>query len=341
MAQTQQQPQSAQTKSAAEVKPQLTVVDTAVQPTRAPAFEIMSNVNAIRWLKALIYAEYGVGKTFLTGTAAGVPEMRDVLLISAEAGDLTLYDPDSPYNFNMIDIVNVQDFKTAGRVHDFLRLHCSVRDRAAAGDQESIHNLRTLQARLLPNVIDPDRLRLYRTTIIDSLYEVESFCMYQLLGVTSDTIIDEEINKGGWDEIGQQRIMIHRLIRGFRNLPMNILFTCPRMSRKPDKESREVYMPMMTGKLASEVQGFVDIVGHLVAGDLKTEDSGEEIPDVSIARRMYIQPGPRFRAKSRFTRYKKPYFDNPTMPQIVEAVGLLETWRLSKQAETKPNGDPS
>lgn len=325
----------------APVQPALKVVDTPVQPLRAPSFEIMSNVNAIRWLKALIYGEYGSGKTHLTGTAAAVPQMRDVLLISAEAGDLTLYDPDSPFNFNLIDIVNVQDFKTAGRVHDFLKLHCSVRDAAAAGNQEAINNLRLLQERMLPNVIDPERLRLYRTTIIDSLYEIESFCMYQLLGVTSETIIDEEINKGGWDEIGQQRIMIHRLIRGFRNLPMNILFTCPRMFRKPAQESREVYMPAMTGKLSSEVQGFVDIVGHLVTGDSKEEEAGEgEIPNVSIPRRLYIQPGTRHRAKSRFTRYKKPYFDNPTIPQIVEAVGLLDTWRLSNQSKkAKQDGE--
>jgi AAA domain len=326
---------NASSKPAQVSEPALRVVDTPVQPIRAPAFEIMSNNNAIRWLKALFYAEYGTGKTFLTATSAALPEMRDVLLLSAEAGDLTIYDPDSRYNFDLVDVVNVPNFSIASAVHDFLKLHCSARDAAARGNQAAALNLRKLQDRMLPRVIDPDRLRLYRTCIIDSLYEIESYCMLQLLGVTSDTAIDEEVNKGGWDEIGQQRIMIHRLIRQFRNLPMNILFTCPRMSRKPDKDSREQYLPMMTGKLATEVMGFVDIVGYLVSGDAQmTEADDGEIPDVEIPRRMYIQPGQRYRAKSRFTRYKKPYFNNPTIPLIVEEVGLLTSWRLSGQSET-------
>ena len=310
-------------------KPKLAAVtDTQVQPLRAPAFEIQSNVNAIRYLKALVYGEYGSGKTFLMGTSVELPQMRDVLLVSAEAGELTLYDPDSPYNFPLIDIVHVFDFKTTGRVHDFLRAHASARDLAAQGDQAAVKHLKGLQERLLPNVPDPDRLRLYRTCIIDSLAEVESMCMAQLLGITSQTMIDEEAAPEGWDQYRQQRTMIHRMIRGFRNLPMNILFTCPRNYRKPAQSSREIYVPLMTGKLSNEVQGFVDMVGHLVVGTPKelkeAEENGEEIPDINLPRRLYIQPGPRHAAKSRFTRYKKPYMDNPTMKSIMRDIGLLE-----------------
>lgn len=307
--------------------------DTAVNPAKGPPFQIQSNTAQYLHLKALIYADYGTGKTFLVGTSAEIPYMRDVLLISAEAGELTLHDPDSPYNFNLIDVVHVFDYKTLARVQEFLKLHCSVRDAAAKGDKEAQQNLFRLQKTLMPDIPDPERLRLYRTVILDSLTEAENMCLQQLIGAGSESLIDEDISSIGWDEYRTQRMMIHRLIRSFRNLPMSALFTCPKHFRKTDtKPPREIYMPMMTGKLSKEVQGFVDLVGHYVSGDIQTDELSEEerkqgiIPEVSIPRRLYIQPTRQFDAKSRFTRYKKPYFENPTMKSITQDVGLYQQW---------------
>lgn len=631
-----------------------TEAEIAVNPARARPFTIHSNVRPILYLKALVYADYGVGKTYLMGTSSQIPYMRDILLVSAEAGELTLFDPDAPYEFSLIDIVHTFDYHTLSEVHKFLKLHCSAREAAEQGDKEAIANLMKLQKFLMPNIPDPDRLRLFKTVIIDSLAEAENMCvaegtwvwgpqgickiedhpdalykgvketikvrtqrgfeliitpdhevltqtgwkqaydlsgetlvhkdneiikqseadpeywwmvgfwlgdgtirkeclgqisfavglgedrkatterlsslfssrfkesprenkgniyltgqrtvvehirsmfgmrylqehhaknlfcpldkiqnisaflqglfdadggvtfkyggsatfttsvhlsskseellrdvqvalsgygiygtirtnnsaktvsyfldisdirsqqlfsqyigfslpskkeklqraiegrnpsyqtyprvvsvergpdckvydlvnqpdqrfvanglvvhncMMQLTGVTTESMIDEEPGMTGWDEYRNQRTMIHKLIRGFRNLPVNTLFTCPRHYRKTDtKPPREIYMPMMTGKLAREVQGFVDIVGHYVAGDAGqvelTEEEKEKgiVPDVDIPRRLYIQPGPKFDAKSRFSRYKKPWFDNPTMLSITQAVGLYKLW---------------
>lgn len=304
------------------------IKDTAVNPAKGPEFIIHSNTTITRYLKALVYADYGVGKTYLMGTSVEVPQMRDVLLISAESGELTLYDPGSHPLFDLIDIVHVQDYHTTARVHEFLKVHCSLRDQAEAGHKDAQERLLRLQQRLMPDVPDGDRLRLFKTVIIDSLTEVENTCMAQLLGVEEATQIDDELNPESWDEYRKQRQMIHRLIRGFRNLPMNSLFTCPRNFREvvQGKTKTQKYIPMMTGKLANEVQGFMDLVGMLVAGnpDQVDEDEKGEIPDVDIPRRMYIQPGPRHSAKSRFSTYKKPFFDNPTMKSIMESVGLVE-----------------
>lgn len=316
------------------------VVDTALKPERGPSFTIHSNINVIRHLKALIYGDYGAGKTFLTGTAAEVEYMRDILFISTDVGELTLYDPTSKYNFSLIDIISVKSYDTLSRVHEFLRVHCSLRDRIINSknqDKEAIRQLTTLQARMMPGIPDPGRLRLYRTVVLDSLAESENQCMMQLLGVTAETDIHEEVQPEEWGEYRKQRNMIHRLLRNMRNLPMNVLFTCPRTFRKNENTKREVYMPAMTGQLRQDVQGFVDLVGHLVVGDLKTVKATAEVgeavkeeedPDVVIPRRLYIQPGPRHAAKSRFTVYKKAFFDEPTMLSITTAVGLFDTWQM-------------
>jgi hypothetical protein len=304
------------------------IKDTAVAPEKGPEFIIHSNTSMTRYLKALIYADYGVGKTYLMGSSVEVPQMRDVLMVSAESGELTLHDPSSSIPFHLIDIVHVQDYHTTARVHEFLKVHCSLREQAEAGHKDAQDRLLRLQQRLMPSVPDPTRLRLYKTAIIDSLTEVENMCMSQLLGVDAATLIDEELNPESWDEYRKQRQMIHRLIRGFRNLPMNSLFTCPRNFREVQQGTKksQKYIPMMTGKLSNEVQGFMDLVGMYVADNPEASEPDEEgnIPDVVIPRRMYIQPGPRHSAKSRFSTYKKPYFDDPTMFSIMRDVGLLD-----------------
>jgi hypothetical protein len=100
---------------------------------------------------------------------------------------------------------------------------------------------------------------------------------------------------------------------------MNSIFTCARQFRE-NEQKRRIYGPQMTGKLSSEVQGFMDLMGLLIVGEPKPSDDD---PDPPAPRRLLIQPGPRHAAKNRFKQYKSSYFDNPTIPQIVKAVGLL------------------
>lgn len=257
----------------------------------------------------MAYAAYGIGKTFLMGTAADVPAMRDVLMISAESGDMTLSD-DPDHNFDLIDYVRVKDYKTVARVYDFLKLHCTLRD---SPDPVAKEKLLQLQERFLPG--SGSRIRQYRTVIVDSLTEVEQYCMMQLLGIGDATKLDDEVAGAEWKEYKVQHTMVQRLVRSFRDLPMHVLFTAARAYRE-DELKRSLYSPQMTGKLAGQVQGFMDMVGYLVMGNAPDEES-------IAPRRMYIQPSPRYDAKSRFSRYRRPYFDNPTIGGILHAVGML------------------
>jgi hypothetical protein len=258
----------------------------------------------------LAYAEYGVGKTYLMGTAVDVPSMRDVILLNAEGGHLT-YNDDA-HEFGVIDSARVTTYKQASRFYEFLKLHCHLRDRT---DQAAKNKMRELQDQLMPGIVEPERLRRYYTVITDSLTELETYCMNQLLGVNDATKIDEEVAGAEWAEYKKQHMMVQRLVRNFRDLPMHVLFTCAR-SYTQDEMKRHMYGPMLTGKLASHVQGFMDVVGYLVMGAPK-EDGSE--PD----RRLYVRPSPRWQAKSRFSKFKGGHFDNPTMASILTEVGIL------------------
>lgn len=285
---------------------------------RKPAFVIPVRRPALPYFKGLTYGDYGAGKTWLWGTSAAVVEMRDILMISAEAGDLTLFDPENKIPFHLIDPIRVSDFKTVARVYDFLKLHCQLRvavETKIPGWEEANERLIRLQKVVMPDMEEGTRVRHYRTVIIDSLTEVEAYCMAQLLGINDTTKMDEEVQGAEWAEYKKQHQMVQRMIRNFRDLPMHVLFTAARAYIQ-DEQKRQIYSPMMTGKLSSQVQGFMDMVGYLVVGQEAQE--GQPLP-----RRLYVQPGGRYAAKSRFSAYRGAYFDNPTMEKILKDVGLL------------------
>ncbi len=280
----------------------------AATPVKAPPFVIHSEQTRDRYLKLMVYSDYGVGKTFLSGTSSGVESMRDVLLLNAESGDLTLKVPkdEDKFSFRDIDSIRVKDYRTVARVHEFLKLHCKFREE---GNEDSLIALETQLKGV--KITKP---RHYNTVIVDSLTEVEAYCMNQLLGISDSTKLDDEVASAEWAEYKRNHSMVSRLVRNLRDLPMHVLMTCSRQYVQDDQK-RFNYSPQMTGKLAGQVQGFMDMVGYYVLA------TGTE--DEVLRRRLYVQPVGRFAAKCRFTSFKGNYFDNPTIEKILESVGLL------------------
>jgi len=284
-----------------------------VESSQSPPFKITPAGQRRRWLKLMVYGEYGVGKTHLAGTAANVKEMRDVLLINAESGDLTLFDPTGGIAYQYIDQVEVTNYKTLERIHRFLKKHCQLRD---SDDPEAVEQLRELEARLREggdSSSDGSEPRRYRTVILDSLTEIESYCMYQLLGITDNTGLAEEVASAEWAEYKRQNSMIQRLIRDFRNLPLHVIIVCAARYDQ-DEKKRMIYTPALTGQLRKQAQGFMDMVGYLVT--LQANEDGV------LPRRLYVQPGTKYAAKNRFTAFKGSYIDNPTLEGILKAIGL-------------------
>src|SRR5262249_29687362 len=81
-----------------------------------------------RWLKILIYGRTGAGKTTLAASAVDVPSMRDVLMIDAESGDMTVDDNPRIQNAEEIEHIRITEFKQVARIQEFLKSHCQFRD---------------------------------------------------------------------------------------------------------------------------------------------------------------------------------------------------------------------
>ncbi len=278
---------------------------TAVKPAIRPAqFRIESTQRRERFLKLLIYGNYGVGKTTLACTANNVPSMKDVLIVNAEAGDLSVAD------FVGLDEVTVQDFKTLGRINEFLKQHCKARE------EDDDDKLREMEA-VLRGVDEKDikTPRRYTTVIIDSLTELEAYCFNQLLGVTDTTRLDSEVQAAEWTEYKQNHTMMLRVVRAFRDLPMHVIFTASEQYQQ-DESKRMRFSPDLTGKLSKKIQGFMDMVGYLAIGK-----EGEK-----TIRRLYVSPSPvgKYDAKHRYQAFNEEYFLNPTIKKILVETKLAD-----------------
>lgn len=304
-----------------------TKASTVKQLTPAP-FQIKPLKSDHRYIKFVVYGPFGVGKTSLAGSAADVPGMDDVIMVNAESGTLSIEDADHIKNRDYIDQVPCTDFKTVALVQEFLKAHCNARDK------NDIKMMKMLQSRTFNvpvEIIDEDkdaedtfgededgnriytkmRLRRFRTVIVDSLTEIDTYSMYQLLGIKTDMKLDEDMDVAQFAEFRKNNQMMQLLVRAYRDLPMNVILVCSTQYNQ-DELKQFHWVPSLTGKLASQVQGFVDVVGYLVNG--KPKEGTNDIP-----RRLYIQPIGKFDAKNRIASFKEAFIDAPTMSKIMAA----------------------
>lgn len=300
-------------KAAVDTSPSKTA---AVKPLVPPPFAITSRTSETsRWFKAMFYGDPGAGKTTLVASSADVESMQDILYLDCEQGALTVEDNERVMYPEKIleNRVEIQNFKAVAHVHDYLKGHVKHRD---AND---VNKLRETEAKLrgcsIDDIGEPKR---FRTVLIDTLTEVDQYCVYNVLGTSQDNLLQEanegaQMDVAGWPEFRKINQMMQMLLRSFRDLPINVLATA-HMSFAEDEMKKRHYGPMFTGQLRKQVMGHFDVVGHMSIG--KVGDKEE--------RRLYVKPVGLFQAKNRRSVYKKDFFENPTMTTIMDGFGLLK-----------------
>lgn len=266
-----------------------------------------------RWLNLMVYGKPGSGKTTLLGTASNIPEMRDILYIDAERGNLTMEENPRIKESHLLtdNRISVETFKEVALVHDFLKAHCKHRD------EGNIEKLRTLEAKV--RGCDPEEIvepKQFRTVLMDSLTEIDIYCTYGLLGITQHNVLHGEssdIEVARFDEFRKNNQMVQMLCRAFRDLPIHFLASAGRVYTE-DELKKRYYSPALTGQLKTQVPGFFDVVGYL--DNVKSGDV--------LERRMYVKPVGNFEAKNRRSVFQADFFKDPYMYDIMKGVGLLK-----------------
>ena len=270
----------------------------ATPQTKAPGFKIQFPHEEKKYIKMLVYGDFGVGKTFFVGTAQDVKEMQNVLNIDAEGGNKVLAVRGD------IPSIRVKKFSELSAIFEYLRAHCLFRD------TNNTEMLKASEAYFRGiDVKEIKKPRIYNTVMVDSISEVARYCMYDLLGIDIDKVkLDDQLAQPEYKEWNSLMEKIRLLIRKFRDLPMHTFFVASRQWDK-DEQNRQLFTPNVQGKLANEIQGFMDHVGYYT---LEKNEANE------VHRFLILQPGRTYQAKNRFSKFTGVYIQDPIMEDIYE-----------------------
>jgi hypothetical protein len=138
--------------------------------------------------------------------------------------------------------------------------------------------------------------------------------MYSIMKRALQNDPDRDPDLPGIGEWGKNTEQMRRLIRAFRDLPINTIFIAL-ASVDTDKRGNKLYKPSLSAKLSNEVAGFLDIVVYMYKKARPDDEASEPI-------RLLLTMGtPEQIAKDR-TDKLPPVLEEPTMKTIY---GLLFT----------------
>lgn len=180
----------------------------------------------------LIYGESGVGKTTLAGSADEVPEMRKVLFLDVEGGTLSLRS-----RFPNIESVRIKTWLDMQRVYDELYL-----------DNHG-----------------------YNTIVLDSLTEIQKMSMDEIMRKLVAQHEERDADVPGIREWNINIEQTRKFVRLFRDLPVNTIFTALPKADKNPRTGVTRTKPYLSGKVADEVAGFLDIVAYLYTKEVDGE----------------------------------------------------------------------
>lgn len=151
----------------------------------------------------------------------------------------------------------------------------------------------------------------YKSVAIDSISETHTWALLDILRKEGPNRKDPELLE--MRDYGKATVQLRRLLRAFRDLPLHVFFSAHAKEVELPRQGR-VQVPQMSGQMAEEVAGLMDIVGYLAISE---NEEGE------AERLLLLQNYPKYRTKAR-TPWGVQAPDeivNPTVTSILDTLG--------------------
>lgn len=265
-----------------EIPPEVVEANKGILTAETIAGMRIGRPNKSTFLNILVYGDPGVGKTRFAGSASLVEELCPVLVLDFEGGTLSLAEdyPD----------VHVWPDREEGEVPDWKAM-----------------------VEMYTWLYDKNP---YRTIVIDSLTEIQKFCMKvvmaEMKAKPENANRDPEV--GSFKEWNKQLERLRSLVRGLRDLPQTTtIWTALRHDDK-DKEGNLIKTyPALPGQLKGEVAGYVDEVFYMYQKEFA------EGPEKTMKTFALTQATERQVAKDRSGKLP-PVMEAPTMVEVFELI---------------------
>lgn len=248
---------------------------TTVNNELRDSLQVKPPSEAVDWLNIMVYGDPGVGKTYLAGTAEDDPRTSPVLFLDIEGGVTTIR------NRTGIDV---------------------------PPNMKNIKEIEVLYDKLWKSIDNKGKLY-YKTVVVDSLSELTDVDMRSIMkdayAKNPDKVDKDVPSQREW---GKARSHMRTIVRAFRDLPCNVIFTAQVATLQEEGQPTK-YMPGFAGKLRTELPGFMDIVGYM----------SSEVEQGVITRKIQVQGTRRVVAKDR-TAALGDILENTSIPEMFDLI---------------------
>ena len=242
------------------------------------------------YVKMMIYGKPGAGKTYLAAQAAFVPEMSPIMYLVPDAAELDTLRKAAPD----AQAMQIDTWPQMEKIWTEATRMC--RDPRSGG---------------FP----------YKTVVVDTGTEAQKLSMRDIM---DDLVKNGRPGGGPVDpdvpsqrEWGQSISQMRRLIRSFRDLPINFIFVCHEQESR-DNRGITWITPDLPGKLRNQTAGMFSNVFYLyVKQDIEVEGKRKVVASETRCLLTGLTEG--FMAKSRTGAFPR-VIANPKMADIYDAI---------------------